>query len=1003
MTSILEQFEQESQHSKKKVASSSVSELYNILSLKYDEDNEYLPIFTVSKLKTMPAITKRLQFLAVGGELIAFLTNSNLLYVFNSKSLDTPKEIDINKFLGYPCKINNLFMEPLGGYYILLSITAVSNANSSPIASNPNYSLYYVNAMVSTLKLKQIDKMRNHNVTAVAWNRLRMTTQYTAPILMGTSKGLIFEIKWNLESEKLLSLSGDSICKEVFDIGKNRSGAGITGLEFFRFLNEPDKYFVIATTVDRLYQFVGSINCNDERSVLSQIFDDYLKVPETFIEISHSSNSSESKVFFLKTFDEECNISVIPKSLGWHISGIGVIYRQLQLEWRKGLTEVCIQNHVLDYKPLSPPAVTFLLTQFHLLLLYPDKIVGVSVLNKEMVFIEFCDESYGKYINMCQDMDGNVWLLSERAIHKGEFYKEDRFVWKIYLDMKMFSLAKEYCHSNIDNLRQVMIKESEYYFDHEMYEESASLYSQIEGISFEEVALKFLRSGKIEALKLYLMKTLVKLKIQESAHITMITFWLMEIFIKQLADAKFVDGLAERYRKLQKDFETLLLLPHVDSCIRTNKEVAYKILNSYGDTENLIKLAIVLKDHEKIVWHYLEEGKVHTALNIIKDNPESFVQKSLICSFMPKFISLEPKDTIDVLKKLGRNLEPIAVLPSLIFPYHNDVQAIEVIRYLEYCIHSLHSHEQPIHNYLITLYAKYKPEKVMQYLATQGQDKLEVNYEIRYALKICQEYGLNEPCVQLFVLLGLWESAVDLALSVDIELAKRTVPQLSYHNTELCKKLWLKIAQHVVNECNDIERAMELLQQCDLIKIEDVLPFFDDFVTIDHFKEAICTSLQEYNQNIEMLKEEMDDATKSADEIRADIQAFRNRYSVIQSSDLCCSCDIQLLMRPFYVFPCSHNFHVDCLIMELKPYLSEYNINRIRSLQHQLLELSPSTNSDDLVSLNSNSFHLKEQLKNELDSIIATECFFCGSLTIEQIDRPFIENDEFERIRADWE
>lgn len=62
------------------------------------------------------------------------------------------------------------------------------------------------------------------------------------------------------------------------------------------------------------------------------------------------------------------------------------------------------------------------------------------------------------------------------------------------------------------------------------------------------------------------------------------------------------------------------------------------------------------------------------ALNIIKDNPESFVQKSLICSFMPKFISLEPKDTIDVLKKLGRNLEPIAVLPSLIFPYHNDVQ-----------------------------------------------------------------------------------------------------------------------------------------------------------------------------------------------------------------------------------------------------------------------------------------------------------------------------------------
>ncbi len=29
---------------------------------------------------------------------------------------------------------------------------------------------------------------------------------------------------------------------------------------------------------------------------------------------------------------------------------------------------------------------------------------------------------------------------------------------------------------------------------------------------------------------------------------------------------------------------------------------------------------------------------------------------------------------------------------------------------------------------------------------------------------------------------------------------------------------------------------MSLLQECSLLKIEDVLPFFPDFVTIDHFK-----------------------------------------------------------------------------------------------------------------------------------------------------------------------
>lgn len=52
------------------------------------------------------------------------------------------------------------------------------------------------------------------------------------------------------------------------------------------------------------------------------------------------------------------------------------------------------------------------------------------------------------------------------------------------------------------------------------------------------------------------------------------------------------------------------------------------------------------------------------------------------------------------------------------------------------------------------------------------------------------------------------------------------------------------LAEHVVRERDDIKEAMKFLQQCDLVRIEDILPFFSDFVTIDHFKEAICNSLQ---------------------------------------------------------------------------------------------------------------------------------------------------------------
>lgn len=51
-------------------------------------------------------------------------------------------------------------------------------------------------------------------------------------------------------------------------------------------------------------------------------------------------------------------------------------------------------------------------------------------------------------------------------------------------------------------------------------------------------------------------------------------------------------------------------------------------------------------------------------------------------------------------------------------------------------------------------------------------------------------------------------------------------------------------AQNVVSGKDDIQQAMAFLKQCDLVKIEDILPFFSDFVTIDHFKDAICDSLK---------------------------------------------------------------------------------------------------------------------------------------------------------------
>ena len=88
----------------------------------------------------------------------------------------------------------------------------------------------------------------------------------------------------------------------------------------------------------------------------------------------------------------------------------------------------------------------------------------------------------------------------------------------------------------------------------------------------------------------------------------------------------------------------------------------------------------------------------------------------------------------------------------------------------------------------------------------------------------------------------------------DVDLAKE-VASRQMNDDSLQKKLWLNIAKHVIEEEQNINqwvgvgllwscdpdyvthfRAMKFLSDCEFLKIEDILPFFPDFVTIDQFK-----------------------------------------------------------------------------------------------------------------------------------------------------------------------
>jgi len=287
-----------------------------------------------------------------------------------------------------------------------------------------------------------------------------------------------------------------------------------------------------------------------------------------------------------------------------------------------------------------------------------------------------------------------------------------------------------------------------------------------------------------------------------------------------------------------------------------------------------------------------------------------------------------------------------------------------------------------------------------------------VCYDLKYALRVCAEHGLQRACVHIYTTMSLYDEAVELALQFDTELAKQNANKPE-NNEELKKKLWLKIARHVVEEEKDIKRAMEFLQECPLLKIEDILPFFPDFVTIDNFKDAICSSLDDYNKHIEALKADMDDATESAREIRSEINGFRNRYALVRSQDKCSACSYPLMLRAFYVFPCSHKFHSDCLVTEVLPHLPVSVRSRAAELQRRLqasVASSSSSSHNDRTdvspshggALTTLPAQQEQSVKEELDQLVASECVYCGDIMIRMIDKPFVTDEDYESVVRSW-
>ena len=792
-------------------------------------------------------------------------------------------------------------------------------------------------------------------IESIAWNP-SLPTASTREILIGAVDGNVYEDYIEPSSE--FYRSQEKYLKLLYKVPE----APVSGVWVDQIPGRAEVRRVLLATPSKLLHFVGKVGRHGSEgsgSIFTRLFE--TEAP-TLHEVNRGNKPSLSN---LVVSPDPPDADVLDSDEGeryyaW-LSTQGVLHGRLRTSTGSGdLGSAVFNNSKMverkqipasesasgRKKPTLEPIAEVALSQWHMLCLVEGRIVALRRLDEQLVYDQMVLEPGENAIGLLADQKKNTfWLFTTNDIFEIVVEDEDRDVWKIMLKNQQFSMASQYARTPAQK-DAVAMASGDHLIAKGQYLEAANVYGK-SSRPFEQVALTFIDHGEQDALRKYLWTKLGTYKKSSIMQRTMIASWLIEIFMSklnslddtittkaQLSENTSTADTKNELNAIQEEFKEFVVRYKSD----LDEQTTYEIISSHGREHELLSYATAIDDHNYVLSYWVQRERWEESLDVLKKQTDP----AIFYKYSSVLMAHVPSELVNILTRHDE-LDPIKLIPALL-NYSDRSTSIPIaqnqaVRYLIYCINTLHTINPAIHNTLISIYASNaSPSEtaLLSYLSAHSHSN-PPPYDADFAFRLCIQHNRVQSAVHIYSGMGEYASAVNLALKHDqIDLASLVADRPSDTDPALRKKLWLEVAKKVISKqgTGSIKTAIDFLKRCDLLRIEDLIPFFPDFVVIDDFKDEICAALESYSRSIATLDAEMDASAATAEHIKSDIKQLDRRYAIVEPGERCRVCELPLLSRQFFVFPsCQHGFHSDCLGRKVVDGSGLTVQRRIRELQ----------------------------------------------------------------------